>query len=162
MIKTLNFLKVHMDIFIGIVFVGIGIAIYILSYSQAPGTSDWSLSPAFFPRLAATLICSLGLLLIVVDFVLKKKEDGSVSEGIRWRVVFYVVGTIVIMIFYTAMITWFGFIISTIITMAAMMVFYGLRRWVLIALISVCAPLFIYFFGLKVMYVLFPVGKIFQ
>jgi hypothetical protein len=46
--------------------------------------------------------------------------------------------------------------------MAAMMVLYGLRRWILIALISVCVPVVIYFFGLKVMFVLFPVGEIFQ
>lgn len=160
--RTLNFLRVHMNLFIGIVFIILGIAIYILSYTQAPGTSDWSLSPAFFPRLAATLICGLGLLLIVVEMVFTKRDLGSVLEGVQWRVFSYVVGTIAIMIFYTVFITWVGFIISTIITMAAMMVLYGVRRWVLIVLISVCVPLFIYFFGLKVMYVLFPVGEVFQ
>lgn len=160
--RTLNFLRLHMNLFIGIVFIGIGIAIYILSYTQAPGTSDWSLSPAFFPRLAATLICGLGLLLIVVEMIFTKGDYGSVSGGVQWRVFFYVIGTIAIMIFYTVFIDWFGFIISTIITMATMMVFYGLRRWILIALISISVPLGIYFFGLKVMFVLFPVGKIFQ
>ena len=160
--KTLNFLRLRMDFFIGIVFISIGIAIYILSYTQAPGISDWSLSPAFFPRLAAILICGLGLLLIVFEMVFTKPDFGSVSKGIQLRTFFYVVGTIAIMIFYTLCIPWFGFIISTIITMAVMMVLYGLRRWLLIALISVCVPLFIYFFGLKVMLVLFPVGKIFQ
>lgn len=160
--RTLNFLRLHMNLFIGIVFIGIGIVIYILSYTQAPGTSDWSLSPAFFPRLAATLICGLGLLLIVVEMIFTKGDYGSVSGGVQWRVFFYVIGTIAIMIFYTVFIDWFGFIISTIITMATMMVFYGLRRWILIALISISVPLGIYFFGLKVMFVLFPVGKIFQ
>lgn len=160
--RTLNFLRLRMDLFIGIVFIVLGIAIYILSYTQAPGISDWSLSPAFFPRLAATLICGLGLLLIVLEMVFTKGNHVSVLEGVQWRVFSYVIVTIAIMIFYTVFIRWFGFIISTIITMAAMMVLYGLRRWVLIALISVCVPLIIYFFGLKVMFVLFPVGEIFQ
>ncbi len=160
--RVLNFLKLHMNVFIGIVFIGIGIAIYILSYTQAPGTSDWSLSPAFFPRLAATLICGLGLLLIVVEMASRERNDVRVPEGVRWRVFSYVIGTIAIMVLYTVFITWLGFIISTIIAMAAMMVLYGSRRWILIALISVTAPLIIYFFGLKVMFVLFPVGKVFQ
>ena len=151
-----------MNFFISIVFISLGIAIYILSYTQAPGSSDWSLSPAFFPRLAATLICGLGLLLIIVEIVFTKRDYGSVLGGVQWKVFFYVIGTIAIMIFYTVVIKWFGFIISTIITMAAMMVLYGLRRWMLIALISISVPLVIYFFGLKVMFVLFPVGKIFE
>lgn len=151
-----------MNLFIGIVFIGIGIAIYILSYTQAPGISDWSLSPAFFPRLAATLMCGLGLLLIVVEMVFMKGDHDSGLVGVQWRVFFYVIGTIALMIFYTVFIDWFGFIISTMITMAAMMVLYGSRRWIWIALISVSAPLIIYFFGLKVMFVLFPVGKVFQ
>ncbi len=160
--RTLNFLRVHMNLFIGIVFIILGIAIYVLSYTEAPGTSDWSLSPAFFPRLAATFISGLGLLLIVIEMVFTERNYVSVLGVIQWKVFFFVIGTIAIITFYISLIKWLGFIISTIFTMAAMMVLYGLRRWVLIVLISVCVPLFIYFFGLKVMYVLFPVGEVFQ
>ena len=160
--KTLNFLRFHVNLIVGIAFIILGIVIYLLSFTQAPGISDWSLSPAFFPRLAATLIAGLGLLLIVVTAVFGGKRRASNSGQIRWRVFLYVMGTIAIMILYVSLIEWVGFILATVVTMAGMMVLYGSRRWILIALTSIFLPLLIYFLALKVMFVLFPTGKLFQ
>jgi putative tricarboxylic transport membrane protein len=160
--KTLNLMRLRRNLLVGIAFIILGITIYLLSYTEARGIHDWSLSPAFFPRLAATFIVGLSLLLVVVDAVMRKRNSVPASERIQWRVFSYVIATIGIMILYVYLIEWLGFIPATTITMAGMMVLYGSRRWVLIALTSVCLPLLIYFFALKVMYVLFPAGKVFQ
>ncbi len=162
MTKTLNFMRFHVNVLVGIAFLILGVIIYLLSYIEALGMQDWSLSPGFFPRLAAGCIVGLSILLILVTTFSGDKRDVSISAQIRWRVFLYVIGTIAIMIFYVSLIEWLGFILSTIITMVGMMVLYGFRRWILIAIISFSLPLLIYFFSLKVMYVLFPTGKLFQ
>jgi len=159
--KILNSLRLHLNIFIGTAFLILGVIIYLLSYTEATGIRDWSLSPGFFPRLAAFFICGLSLLLIALAIFFGDKNRAPVSGQIRWRVFFYVIGSIAIMILYVYLIEWLGFILSTIIIMAGMMVLYGSRRWILIAVMSVCLPLLVYFLALKVMYVLFPTGKIF-
>lgn len=160
--RTLNFLRLHVNICVGIAFLILGVTIYLLSYIEASGIQDWSLSPGFFPRLAATFIVGLSLLFILITVVFEGETKAPISGQIRWRVFWYVIGTIAIMILYVSLIEWLGFIIATVISMAGMMVLYGFRRWIVIALMSVGLPLFIYFFALKVMYVLFPAGKIFQ
>jgi len=162
MTKTLNFMRFHVNLLVGIAFLILGVIIYLLSYIEALGMQDWSLSPGFFPRLAAGFIVGLSLLLILITTFFGGKRDVSISVQIRWRVFLYVIGTIAIMIFYVSLIEWLGFILSTIITMVGMMVLYGFRRWILIAIISISLPLLIYFFSLKVMYVLFPTGNVFQ
>lgn len=160
--KTLHFIRLHVNLFVGIAFLLLGVIIYLLSYIEASGIQDWSLSPGFFPRLAATFIVGLSLLLILITVVFEGETKAPVSGQIRWRVFWYVIGTIAIMILYVSLIEWLGFIIATVISMTGMMVLYGFRRWIVIALMSVGLPLLIYFFALKVMYVLFPTGKIFQ
>ena len=160
--KTLNFLRLHVNVCVGIAFLILGVTIYLLSYIEASGIQDWSLSPGFFPRLAATFIVGLSLLLILITVVFEGKTKAPISGQIRWRVFWYVIGTIAIMILYVCLIEWLGFIIATVMSMAGMMVLYGFRRWIVIGVMSVGLPLFIYFFALKVMYVLFPTGKIFQ
>jgi len=162
MTKTLNFMRFHVNLLVGIAFLILGVMIYLLSYIEASGMQDWSLSPGFFPRLAAGFIVGLSLLLIFMTTFFGDKRDVSILAQIRWRVFLYVIGTIAIMIFYVSLIEWLGFIIATIITMAGMMVLYGSRRWILIAVISVCLPLGVYFLALKVMFVLFPTGRVFQ
>lgn len=162
MTKTLNFMRFHLNLFVGIAFLLLGVAIYLLSYIEASGIQDWSLSPGFFPRLAAGFIVGLSILLILVTTFFGDKRDVSISAQIRWRVFWYVIGTIAIMILYVYLIEWLGFIIATIMSMAGMMVLYGFRRWIVIGLMSIGLPVLIYFFALKVMYVLFPTGKIFQ
>jgi hypothetical protein len=155
-------MRFHVNLLVGIAFFLLGVTIYLLSYIEAAGIQDWSLSPGFFPRLAATFIGGLSLLLILITVVSEGKAKAPISGQIRWRVFWYVIGTIAIMILYVSLIEWLGFIIATVVSMAGMMVLYGFRRWIVIALMSVGLPLLIYFFALKVMYVLFPTGKIFQ
>jgi hypothetical protein len=160
--KVFAFMRSQVDFCVGIAFVIIGAVYYVLSYSQTRGVSDWSLSPGFFPRLAAGFIIGLGTLLSVLSLVSSKKDDASESEKIQKRVMLYVILTIFIMLLYVYLMQWLGFILATILTSAGMMIFLGSRRWVWIIGISIVFPLFIYFFALKIMFVLFPSGTIFE
>jgi len=76
--KTLNFMRPRVNLFVGIAFIILGIIIYLLSYSEAPGVSDWSLTLAFFPRLAATFVVGLSLLLIFMDVVFASRKYVSI------------------------------------------------------------------------------------
>lgn len=162
--KMFSFMRSHVDFCVAIGFVLLGAVYYALSYTQTRGVSDWSLSPGFFPRLASSFIIGLGILLAVMSVFSSEREDGSASEKDRAhaRVMLYVILTIVIMVVYVFLIQWLGFILATILTSAGMMILLGSRRWVWIIALSVAFPLFIYYFALKIMFVLFPAGTLFE
>ena len=160
--KVFFFMRSQVDFCVGIAFVIIGAVYYLLSFSQTRGVSDWSLSPGFFPRLAAGFIIGLGILLSVLSLVSSDRDSASTSEKFQKRVMLYVILTIVIMLLYVYLMQWLGFILATILTSAGMMIFLGSRRWFWIIAISIVFPLFIYFFALKIMFVLFPAGRIFE
>jgi len=160
--KIFSFMKSHVDFLVGIAFVVIGAVYYLLSFTQTRGVSDWSLSPGFFPRLASGFIVGLGILLGVLSLLSPIKRTASASEKARKRVMLYVILTIIIMLAYVFLMQWLGFILATILTSAGMMIFLGSRRWFWIIAISVTFPLFIYFFALKIMFVLFPAGRLFE
>jgi putative tricarboxylic transport membrane protein len=157
-----SFLRSRVDFCVGIAFVIIGAVYYGLSFTQTRGISDWSLSPGFFPRLSAGFIMGLGLLLAVLSLASERKEDPSDSQKVPWRVLLYVIVTIAIMFFYVFLIEWLGFILATTLASGGLMILLGSRRWIWIILISIAFPALIYLFALKVMFVLFPAGKLFE
>ena len=160
--QIINALKAHMNLSISVSFFLLGIIIFGLSYSQILGVSDWSLSPGFFPRLSAGLVIFLSLLLFVVTFRFGEDKPPSDSGKDSRRGVKFALITIGLIAVYPYLIDYIGFLASSFIIMSAMMVLYGLRRWFLIGTLCLCIPVAVYYLAFKVMFILFPMGKIFE
>ena len=160
--KITRLATLNTDISIGFTFTVFGIIYYLLSYSQAEGMADWSLSPGFFPRMAACFIIGLSLLLAAIGLFNKRKIPMPERQPVQYRAVMGVILTACIMFFYVYLMEWLGFVLSTSISMFTMLVYIGARRWSLIVAISIGFPFIIKYFAFKLMFVLFPAGKLFE
>lgn len=123
-----------------------------------------SLSPAFFPILAIWFIAGLAVLYLIHMTLLsraKPRYEGRkdfISAG-EERMAY---ACSVAIIFYLLVLDYLGFLISTVLLLAALLVFQGVRKPIKLSLISIVVTLGVYFFFLYVMKVHFPKGIIFE
>ncbi|MFC1916912.1 tripartite tricarboxylate transporter TctB family protein [Chloroflexota bacterium] len=129
--KAGNSLRAHVDLFVGIGALVFGGIFYALSYT-IPEMMTRSGSSRFFPQFAASAIAGLGLLLIIINLIFRRKIV-SVPGGMQWRATFYAIGTMGIMIVSVLLMEWLGYMIGAALAMAGLMVLYGSRRWIVIA-----------------------------
>jgi len=133
----------------------------------AEGLEIKSLSPAFFPELAAVLIVFLSGVLIATWFMHRKdqEEDEGLTEsrsemtaGEELRVV----GAFIIAALYYFGFKYFGFLIATVICLAGMFLLQGGKSGLRIAVLSVVVTLGLFAFFHYVMKVYFPTGILFR
>ena len=122
-----------------------------------------SLSPAFFPILAVWLITGLSALYLIHNFLLAR--GGSRYKGGEWMSrreerLAYLCSLIIIV--YIPALHYLGFIISTVLILAVLLVLQGVRKPLKVALISILVTIGVNFFFLYVMKVHFPKGVIFE
>jgi hypothetical protein len=120
-----------------------------------------SLSPAFFPNLAAWIIAALACLHIVNILLQKKKAvpgDGEQEwlsppeERSAYKSAFVIVFAM----------KYVGFLISTTLVLAALFVLQDIKRPLRVILISILVTVGIFLFFFYVMQVHFPKGAIFE
>jgi len=134
----------------------------------AEGLEIKSLSPAFFPELAAVLIIFLSVVLIFTRFI--HRTDREDSDGSREpsrsemtaREEFRVLGAFLIAALYYFGFKYFGFLITTAVCLAGMFLLQGGKKAHRIALLSITVTLGLFAFFHYVMKVYFPVGVIFR
>ena len=123
-----------------------------------------SLSPAFFPNLAAWIIAALACLHIVNTLLEKKKAvpgDGEQEwlspseERSAYKSAF------VIVLYFFAM-KYVGFLISTALVLAVLFVLQGIKKPLRVILISILVTVGVFLFFFYVMQVHFPKGAIFE
>jgi hypothetical protein len=123
-----------------------------------------SLSPSFFPSLAVWLITSLGgLYLLFTFFSVENIEDKATTEKWlsapeEWKSVL----CILLIIGYFIALNLVGFVPGTVLILAVLLPFQGVRGAVKISLISILAALGIHLFFLYVLKVYFPRGVLFE
>lgn len=151
----------------GLVFLALGALVLgvLIPYGiEKPASLQFrALSPSFWPNTVGTVVSLIGLALIASSFVtgsggtsrLQSSEDGQQSS--TWLTVRPFVVMAICFALYLALET-FGFVLTTTIAMAVLMVIGGERRIWLIALISVSAPLALYIFFTKATGVAIPAG----
>jgi putative tricarboxylic transport membrane protein len=145
---------------------GLAVRYYLIpNYIEIPQKYTFaSLSPAFFPILTAWFIVGLALLYLIHNILLtrgKSHVEGKsdwISTG-EERMAY--VCTVVIIIYLLVLGT-LGFLISTVLFLAALLVLQGVRKPFKVALISVLVTMGIYLFFLYVMKIHFPKGIIFE
>ena len=116
-----------------------------------------SLSPAFFPELAAWIITGLSVLLTISLY----RSHGRVQEDTREVTVgeeFRVIIAILIAVLYVFAFKYVGFIPASCLGLAALFFLQGKRRPFRLAILSVGTAVFVYLLFYYVMKVRFPEG----
>lgn len=123
-----------------------------------------SLSPAFFPNLAAWIIAALAGLHIINTYLQKKKAVTADDEE-EWlspsEELSAYKSAFVIVLYFFAM-KYVGFLISTALVLAALFVLQDIKKPLRVILISILVTVGIFIFFFYVMQVHFPKGAIFE
>lgn len=123
-----------------------------------------SMAPDFFPKLAGWVIVALaGLHLIIL--LLQRKKAVRVDEHAEWLSASeerntYKSALVIIVYFFTM--KYVGFLISTAILLAVLLIFQDERKPIKIILVSVLVTMGVFLFFYFVMQVHFPKGLVFE
>ena len=141
-----RFLKTRAD---GLVVTLLGIAFLAYSVNQFNAMSrkvTWIMSPYLFPMIVAGMAILLGIGIIVENRGKDEKQAKAESEGGRstLRKTLDVVLVIVLAVLYDIALPYAGFIPSTAVFLAAMVLFLGERKWYIFVPVAVLTPLILY------------------
>ena len=134
-----------------------GLALYFviipsqIAFSEAINNT----SPRTVPHILSGMFTILGPLLIYHGFKMREKTDQKIYELNlhQIRLVFF---TLLIISANIVAFNYIGYMIPAILTMAALMLTYGNRSYIKIALYSIITPTVIYFFFKHVMQMYLP------
>jgi hypothetical protein len=134
------------EIVAGAVFAALSlIAIFVLIPGYVPHKAEFGPTPAFFPTVSAVLIglCGVGMVLHRLLRGPQRQAADAPSPISRANLIFLlVVGTVFVLTL--AAMVWVGFIPAGIGLVAALMLYMGNRRWLVIAATAVLTPFFLY------------------
>ena len=123
-----------------------------------------SLSPAFFPTIATWFIAGLTSLHLLLIIIRRKKSasheegDGWLSSSEQWKAI----ASCLAIIAYFFLMKGIGFIVSTILVLAFLFWFQGVKKPIKVILTSILVTAGIYLFFLYIMKVHFPKGILFE
>ena len=123
-----------------------------------------SLSPAFFPTIATWLIAGLTSLHLLFIIARKKgsvgpvEDDEWLSSGEQWKAV----ASCLSIIAYFFLMKVIGFIASTILILAFLFLFQGVKKPIKVVLTSIMVTAGLYLFFVYFMKVHFPKGVLFE
>ncbi|MGN1163569.1 MAG: tripartite tricarboxylate transporter TctB family protein [Candidatus Ornithospirochaeta sp.] len=129
-----------------------GIVMSLISHRNF--SVEWKLSPYLFP-----LIISLFLFVLSLTLIVKKGEQSTKEKSKSdWKtlILFSLVSSVYLLVF-----SFLGFIISTILLLAAVMVILGERRLWFILAVSVVSSVAVYLLFAKYLSVMLPKGRVF-
>ena len=149
------------------IFVGALIVIYsiIPNYIELEEEFEFvSLSPAFFPTVAAWIIAGLAALHLLLIMIREKsgpiKRSSEAWLSVREERQTYK-AAIVIAVYVLSM-KYIGFLISTPLALACLLILQDIRKPTKIAIVSVSVTICVYLFFFFVMQVHFPKGRVFE
>ena len=123
-----------------------------------------SLSPAFFPTLAAWIIAGLAagqfLLVLVQEKAVPMKRAGG--EWLSREEEINAYKSALVIIVYVIAMKYLGFLISTPLALAALLLLQNIKKPVKVVIVSISVAVCVYLFFLYVMQVHFPKGRFFE
>ena len=123
-----------------------------------------SMSPAFFPKLAGWVIALLAGFHLVI-LLLQRKKTVAVDNDEEWLSVSEersAYKSALVIIIYSFVMKYVGFLISTTILLAVLLIFQDERKPIKIILISVLVTIGVFLFFYFIMQVHFPKGLVFE
>lgn len=121
------------------------------------GVSTAALQPHFLPRIVIIIFALISTLLILGALLQREEDEG---EMIDLQAVFQVGFVFVLSYFYVYALELVGFLVSTSIFLAVLIMFFGTRDWRYVAPISVLLPLGINYFFWYALQVILPEGAV--
>jgi len=115
-----------------------------------------ALSPSYYPRFVTYVLLALGIAISVRSLLLKEAVSSNIDvrpdAGHRYCWVF------LILALYASLITWLGFIVTSVLALLATFWLAGERRLYVKIPIAILLPVGLYFFFLKIASVPIPLG----
>ena len=144
--------------------IGLGLLVFsaLIYFVVIPREIDAStsglrgLNPAFMPKLLTILLAGFSGLLIFTGKPAESEEDSA--PGSRKNVWL----TLAFLVFYAYAIEPLGYLLSTGVTLAGFLCFFGTRKVWVIGAVSLTVPFALYWFFGKIMLVMLPAGTLFQ
>lgn len=121
------------------------VTIFVIVPLQIDSGGDYGLDPSFFPLTTLWLIVLMAAVLIAHRLLTQETESSSAPlDGMNW--LFICAASVLLAVAYYGMIT-IGFIATSLILIALLMIATGARRknWLAIATVPIIAPFAIYF-----------------
>lgn len=146
------------DIITGSLLVLFGlVTIFVIVPVQIDSGGDYGLDPSFFPLTLLWLVTAMAVLLAATRVPLPPDPSDAAPTMDLMNWLFIVVATVALTIAYVA-IDSIGFIITSIVLIATVMLAMGARsrNWLAIATIPVIAPIIIYYALGKIFVVQLP------
>ncbi len=116
---------------------------------------EWKLSPYLFPLVISLILFALSISLLIEG---RNKVYSEKKDDTHWKAIFLYVA---ICFVYYLVISYIGFVVSTIIFLVVVFRLLGVKKWWLIALLSVVATLSIYILFARMLHVMLPQGSIY-
>lgn len=158
------------DLLAGVIFCAVGLAaifLFIPKGVAVPGSVKISaLSPDFWPRIIAWGAVLASVALILESIFLQQppaddEEDAEAAAQYKLATLPAVLRTLVLIVvlfgFYFSLTT-LGMVVTSVFLIAAMMLFFGERKYVMIACLSIGVPVLLYLFFRYVANVPIPLG----
>ena len=144
----------------GIILLGISIGIYFFVIPwQIHFERFTNLSPAFWPKFLMILLMIFSSILIYKN--LKKEPSAEKIFDLPKSTLIRVFALPVLVLIYTHALELFGYLVSTTIGLAVMLMYFGLREFKMIIPISLGFPFLIYWFFEKILKITMPRGTFF-
>ena len=153
-LKSLNFNGVA-----ALLFAAFGIVLFFITPYQVEkpvvvfGQSLNALDPTLFPRLVALGIFGLGVWYFVKSFSLQERNRFRDLDRDGW---INVAVSLVAFTLYALLMEPLGFILSSVLLVGGLSIFYGVRAPLLIAVVSIGIPVAIYFVFTRMLQVFLP------
>ena len=152
------------DFVIGVLlFVVCLLTYFIIIPGQIEGEILRGLPPEFFPKFAVAFVAIFSVFLVFKDLLTKTEDTGPDETEVQKRqgrkgLIIALIASLV----YLILCTLTGYIISTLVMLAAFMWIFGERRWGFLVGVPLVTIAVIYLFFAKVMEVGLPPGMFFE
>ncbi len=152
----------------GVVFLAFGVlaltVLIPLGVQQPPSVQYQALSPSYWPNIVCSAISAIGLALIVSALLFGRREaadegDGAAADDAAsgWLAVRPFIALAICLALYFALEP-LGFVLTTALAVAALMVLAGERRVLVVLPVSILVPLVLHVFFTKAASVPIPGG----
>lgn len=114
-----------------------------------------------FPKFIAVCLGILGIILAVKSF-LQLKADGNQDKQVLTRHdLLGAMSLVAAFYFYIVLVKPLGYVVATALFFYLFMTIYGERKWIRMAVISVCFSVIAYYLFKNVFYIMLPQGMLF-
>lgn len=149
------------DQMIGFVLLLFSLALYFIIIPrevQQPNRVGVGLAPSFFPNIIAFVLAFLSVILFSKAYIVKKNESPQAVRLFNHRVI-VTIGLFGVYMLLTLVI---GYLLASILMLAAFLLFLGTRNKWVIVLLAITFPLLLNWFFSKIMIIMLPSGVIFD